>query len=114
MIVDNSDYSVEGLVGVISNAQMVVSARYHGAVHALICCKPLIIIGWAGKYRHLVQLFDLRNNLMDLQHQKIEDIDVNGFVEELIAEKEFISQKIADRLEQIRRDSFWNQIVLKS
>lgn len=114
LIIDNSDYSVEALVEIISNAEMVVSARYHGAVHALICHKPLLIIGWAGKYRHLVQLFDLRNHLMDLQHQEIEDIDVNRFVAGLIAEKEILTGKITDRLEQIRRDSFWNQIVLKS
>lgn len=114
LIVDSSDYSIEALIELISKARFVVSARYHGAVHALICKKPLLMIGWAGKYRYLAQLFGISAHLIDLQHRRIEDYDMSSFVEGLVYEKENLTESISTRLQEIRLNNFWNHINLKS
>jgi polysaccharide pyruvyl transferase WcaK-like protein len=114
LIVDSSDYSIKALIEQISKARFVVSARYHGAVHALICHKPILIIGWAGKYRYLAQLFGISNQLIDLQHRRIEDINIPAYVDGLVSEKDNLTECISTRLKEIRHNSFWNHINLKS
>lgn len=114
LIVDSSYYSIEALIEQISKARFVISARYHGAVHALICQKPLLIIGWAGKYRHLAQLFGISNQLIDLQHQRIEDIDIPAYVDALVSEKDNLTESISTRIQAIRQNSFWKHINLES
>jgi polysaccharide pyruvyl transferase WcaK-like protein len=114
LIVDDSDHTVESLLELISHAYIVVSARYHGVIHALKSRKPVLIIGWAEKYRFLAKAFDIEETLIDLEKKNIDDIDVKSLVDNIISNKELLTGRISKMMEEIRKDSFWENIKLES
>ena len=44
----------------------VITARYHGLVHAIKLGKPCFVIGWATKYQALIDAIDQQDYYIDL------------------------------------------------
>jgi polysaccharide pyruvyl transferase WcaK-like protein len=55
----NDDFYPHQMDQIIEQADALVSSRYHGLVHGLKNCIPVFSIGWAVKYNHLMQSFNL-------------------------------------------------------
>ena len=60
------DLSVAETKEILAGVAGVVTARYHGAVHALKAGKPVFVFGWAEKYKALMSLFDLGEDIFDI------------------------------------------------
>ena len=60
------DLSVAETKEILAGVAGVVTARYHGAVHALKAGKPVFVLGWAEKYKALMSLFDLGEDIFDI------------------------------------------------
>jgi colanic acid/amylovoran biosynthesis protein len=52
-----ADTSLPALLGTIRHAELVVSSRFHGLVAALANGVPVLSVGWADKYRSLLEGF---------------------------------------------------------
>lgn len=53
----------------LSRMQAVITARYHGLVHAYKQGKPCFTIGWATKYRSLIEAMEQQNFYADLSEE---------------------------------------------
>ncbi len=62
---------------IIGNFDLVIGSRYHGIVHALKQGVPVISVGWAAKYRELMELFDQQKYDLDIRN----DQDMNRALE---------------------------------
>ena len=49
----------------ISKLHLVIGSRYHGLVAALSCRIPIVVLGWAHKYKELLYDFDLEDHCID-------------------------------------------------
>ncbi len=110
---NDSDDTIETLHEVVSRGQIVVSARYHGAIHALKYRKPVLIIGWAEKYRYLAKAFGIEETLIDLQNESLDNIDVKSFVEVIVSNRELFLGRISEKMEEVLRNNFWSNIELE-
>ena len=114
LFLDKKEYLAEELINIISKAKMVVSARYHGVVHAFICQKPALIIGWATKYRHLANLFGVERFLLDIHQDQVDDFEIGSLVDTFVASVASQEDQISDKLKEIRKHKFWDYIKLPS
>lgn len=55
---------------IIGNFDFVIGSRYHGIVHALKQGVPVISVGWAIKYKELMELFDQRKYDLDIRNDQ--------------------------------------------
>jgi polysaccharide pyruvyl transferase WcaK-like protein len=113
LTVDDRDYGLNDLTELICKARFVVTGRYHGAIHALKCFKPVVIVGWAEKYKHLASLFNINGFLVDMREQS-GTIDTEMLVDELVLNEEYLKHAISKKLKELQRDNFWNQIKIES
>lgn len=91
----NEDYSPEYIECVISNASIVVGARYHGLVVALKNSVPCIATGWAHKYRELMSLYGLDNLVIDVTDS------VNNYIIENIKRIYLDSSDLRQEIENV-------------
>jgi polysaccharide pyruvyl transferase WcaK-like protein len=110
--VESRVLSMEDLNLAINASRFIISGRYHGAIHSLKLHKPVVIIGWAEKYRHLAAMFGLDEQLIDLSNGKVPS-SIDEVVDNLIADEQIIIDSIEGQLGLIKQDSLWNQIHLK-
>ncbi len=111
--VHSNNYSLNELNGFIAEARVVVSGRYHGAIHALKQHKPVLIVGWADKYQHLASLFGIEKYLIDLR-KPVEITEIRGLVAALVSEAGTLTHLLKSKLQQINQHSFWQHIDLES
>jgi polysaccharide pyruvyl transferase WcaK-like protein len=105
-----SDYEPHEMEHVMQAFAGVVSARYHGLVHALRIGIPVFSVGWAIKYRRLMKLMEQEE--MHLGHQEFADGPVlesklNQFLNTL-DEARF---KIEVKVQEIRNNSLFNKYL---
>ncbi len=111
--VHSNNYSLNELNGFIGEARVVVSGRYHGAIHALKQHKPVLIVGWADKYQYLAFLFGIEKYLIDLR-QPLETAPIQELVVAMVREEDALAHHIESILQQINHHSFWQHIDLES
>lgn len=95
----------------ISSCRFVVTGRYHGAVHALKASKPVLIIGWAEKYRHLAHLFGIENYLVDLSGGFL-PAQTHTLLPQLIQEEQKLKHQLGQRVREMEADTLWSHIDL--
>lgn len=112
LTIQDKPLSLEALQMEMKISRFVISGRYHGAIHALKLFKPVIIIGWAEKYRHLATMFALEKLLIDLSSGVVPS-RIDEVVEVLLADEQVFIRPIKDRLALIEQDNVWKRIQLK-
>ena len=50
---------------IIAACDVVVTSRFHAMVGALVCAKPVLVLGWSHKYREVMALFGLEDHVFD-------------------------------------------------
>ncbi len=65
-ILYQNDFTVPETEELIAKMSGVITARYHGLVHAIKAGKPSFVIGWATKYRSLLEAIDQQEYYLDL------------------------------------------------
>ncbi|WP_066632810.1 polysaccharide pyruvyl transferase family protein [Desulfolucanica intricata] len=61
------DYDCITLCDIISQMEFVVASRYHSLVHAYKSNVPAIVIGWAEKYKELMNYFNQNEYFFDIR-----------------------------------------------
>lgn len=111
LTIDYTDWGLESLVELIGKARFVVTGRYHGAIHALKCGKPAVIIGWAEKYQTLARDFGLIQSLIDLRSSDSLSM-AQSSVDFVIANADDLSKSITNKVYEVQKNSFWDEIEL--
>ena len=57
--------------GVISNAYLVISSRFHGVANSLSSCVPCLATSWSHKYQKLLEEYAQDNCLLDLSNSNV-------------------------------------------
>lgn len=96
------DFSAVELERIISRLQLLVGSRYHSVIHAYRNQVPALVIGWAVKYRELVEAFDQTQYFFD-GREALEPAPVHRAARELSNREKDESATISARLDRIRR-----------
>ncbi len=105
----NKDLSPYEIQQIFDSSKAVITARYHGLIHALKLSKPTFVIGWANKYKYVMKSFQLEQYQFD-----IVNIDMNTLLESLakmIKEKDEISKHISSKLKEIKATDIFESII---
>ncbi|NMB19082.1 MAG: polysaccharide pyruvyl transferase family protein, partial [Erysipelothrix sp.] len=94
----------------ISKFEFALASRYHSIIHAYKNGTPCIAIGWATKYKELLNKFDQNKYIFDVR----KPIDMNEFGEALNNissnfNKE--SKLILDKLKEIQKNDIFDSII---
>jgi len=103
------DFDAPELEHIIEQCDFLIASRYHSIVHAYKHAVPVIAIGWAVKYRELLQQFEQSAYFFEGRNK----IDVEEFVKkvkEMDAEWVNKSELIADRVKKIQKRDLFTRI----
>jgi len=91
----------------VRQLRFVIASRYHSIIHAYRNGIPCIAIGWASKYKELLELFGQDRYLFDVR----EGIDIDVYIETLtIMQNQYNeeSTKIANKLGWIQSEKLFD------
>lgn len=111
LTVSLSNMPLKSIIDIVGKSRFVVSGRYHGAIHALKSGKPLIILGWAEKYRHLASLFQIEDLFIDIRDQHLKT-NTSDMIDYIISEEVDLKTRISGKHIEIQQNNFWSQIKL--
>ena len=58
----------------MSQCKGVVSARYHGLIHAIKANTPVLAVGWAKKYNNIMSLLNCKHLLIDISADNLDEL----------------------------------------
>ena len=94
----------------VSKFDFIIASRYHSIVHAYRNSIPAIVLGWAVKYKELMDLFDQGGYQFNIR-EKVDlnylTTAINRMCDEHIKE----SASIREKLEIIQRENVFDNIV---
>lgn len=109
--IDNEELSLSELNVLINNSRFVISGRYHGAIHTIRACRPVMIIGWADKYRHLADMFRIMPWFIDISREASTH-NSKQIVSSLIEKEKEIRSSLYESLRKLNNESVWSMIKL--
>ncbi len=95
----NTNLSPYQIQEIMNQAAAVISARYHGLIHALKLSKPCLVVGWANKYDRVMRTFDIEDLYFDIRNTDTQKVMMA--IDKLLNEKESISNSISKTLTNI-------------
>ncbi|WP_066630338.1 polysaccharide pyruvyl transferase family protein [Labilibacter marinus] len=104
----NEDLNPLELQEIFESSKMVIAARYHGLIHALKMSKPCLVLGWANKYSHVMNTFNMSDYYFDIR-----TTDINSLIhasDQLLKELPQYSKQISTQLEAIKTSNIFNYI----
>lgn len=104
-VIDNNLMPDE-IIQLFEKMEAVISARYHGLVHALRCNSPVFSLGWAIKYKQLMHLYNLDEFHLSLEKDFTND-ELLERVENLLDKKSGLSDNIKQINAKIQSDSIF-------
>ncbi|MCW3787146.1 polysaccharide pyruvyl transferase family protein [Plebeiibacterium sediminum] len=104
----NRDLSPYEIQQIFDDSKAVVTARYHGLIHALKLSKPCLVIGWANKYKHVMKSFHMDEYQFDIRN--IDESKMKASLMQLVQNEEEISTLITNKLKEIKATDIFNYI----
>lgn len=86
----------------VKNFQYIIACRYHAIVQAYKKGIPCIVIGWAEKYKELLEIFGQNRYLFDV-HSSIDIEDVYGAIEVMETSYKNEAQNIINTLSDVQK-----------
>ncbi len=105
----NEDLSPYEIQQIFDSCKAVITARYHGLIHSLKLNKPCLVIGWANKYKHVMQSFDLEDYQFDIRN--VDKVNVINTLGLMIKNIDHISAKISTKLKDIKSTDIFDHII---
>lgn len=94
---------------VLNQFQFIIGSRYHSIVHAYKNGIPVLALGWATKYKELLQHFDQSSYLFDVRD--IEHVQGNmvSAIDLMIRNRDLEAQKISEKLKELNKENIFNE-----
>lgn len=89
--------------------KLLIASRYHSAVHAYKCSVPCIVLGWAVKYRELMELFGQEKYMFDVR-SGLNMEKLLSAVREVLEENGKLKQEIGKRLEELQERTVFDEL----
>jgi polysaccharide pyruvyl transferase WcaK-like protein len=105
----NEDLSPYQIQQILKESKYVVASRYHGLIHALKLGKPSIVIGWANKYKKVMDTFNLQEYHFDIR--KVSDTKMHAALEKMGNQYTQISQQISQQVQEIQTDNIFDHLT---
>ncbi len=106
----NSNLSADQILGIIRQLEGVVSARYHGLVHALKCNKPVFSLGWANKYHELMSLYDLNELHISIESSPSQ-INIQNKLDIFTDQMDLLADKIKSKNKNTLHDQVYYKYI---
>ena len=106
------DFSAIELERIISQIDFLIASRYHSIIHAYKNQVPVIAIGWAVKYREILNEFEQSSYFFEGRDRINADRFVS-VVEQMGENWMAESEKIDEKLEEIREATIFDRIFEK-
>ncbi len=87
----------------IALCDFVITSRYHCMISALKMRVPPIVIAWANKYSEAMELFGLKNFVINYEDLREEEL-INK-IDLLLRERNIIVKKIEDKMSKLKESS---------
>lgn len=94
---------------VLEKMEFIIASRYHSIIHSYKCYTPAIVLGWAIKYKELLQAFSQEKYLFQIH----EDLNTDKIIEQI----EFLNknikleqEKIKEKLGHIQQEDFFKHL----
>ena len=100
----NQDLSCIEYDKLISQFDFVVGSRFHGIVHSLKNGVPCLALGWATKYKDLLELFDQGKYVFDITNE-VSESDITEALDDMEKNCSTNSRIIKKRLSLIQKDN---------
>jgi len=101
------EMNVIELENVIKQFDFVIASRYHSIINSYKNGVPALVIGWATKYRELLESFDQLDYFFDVR-DGISTDDLLSKLDEMIDSCKYEKKKIIEKLNTIKEESIFN------
>ncbi|MFB4159243.1 polysaccharide pyruvyl transferase family protein [Geomicrobium sp. JSM 1781026] len=95
----------------LKEMDFIIASRYHSIIHAYKEFTPALVLGWAVKYKELLEAFGQERYLFQVQNSFVIK-DLLDKVEELELNKSNESSKIKVRLTEIQKHNVFDEIKI--
>lgn len=109
VIVFENEVDCIGFDSLIKNFDFAVASRYHSIVHAYKAGVPCIALGWATKYRELLDSVDQSDFIFDVRNARSEE-DVLNVVEHMCNTYQTESETIKRLVGEIQKNNCFDLI----
>jgi len=107
----NSEFSAIEMDCIIGAMEYIIGSRYHSLVHAFKNTVPSISIGWAIKYKELLNLFGMNDYNFDVR-EPLDKATIIKQIQHLDNNSMMLKNQITQRLKSIQHDSIFSSIKL--
>ncbi|TYB32241.1 MAG: polysaccharide pyruvyl transferase family protein [Candidatus Mcinerneyibacterium aminivorans] len=108
VVLYNDDYYPFQLEELISQLDYLVTSRYHGLVHGYKNKKPCLVIGWAIKYKRLMEKFNQGEFCFDCRDGLSQD-EIVQKLDELNSKHKQYSKSIGEKIEKIKENNIFDK-----
>jgi colanic acid/amylovoran biosynthesis protein len=109
VILLDDDLNAIELERIISQLDFLIASRYHSIIHAYKNSVPVIAIGWAVKYRELLNEFQQSKYFFE-GREEINDSEFVRVVSEMVKECESESDTIEQKLLEIQQEDLFQRL----
>ena len=103
----SEDLSAFELEDIIKFFDFLIASRYHSIIHAYKKGVPALVIGWAEKYRELLQEFDQLNYLYDVRNGINPSILLQA-LDKLLVNYPTERSKIMNKMDSVNKEDIFN------
>lgn len=95
--------------GLLQQFRFVVASRYHSIIHSYKNGIPAIAIGWATKYRELLDRFGQSEYIFDVRQSEHLDRHIADKLDRMVERREVEAKTIAQAMNEIRRATIFDE-----
>lgn len=97
---------------IIEQLDFVIGSRFHVLVFSIASHVPVLAIGWAHKYKELLEMFQLGEYIID--YENLQKVDCIGLLKKAFAQRKENKNKIQTNLPQIldQIDDLFDEIAM--
>ncbi len=102
------DINTASIRRIISQADVLVTSRYHAMISGLSLGVPTVVIGWGHKYKETMAYFDLEEYSLDFGSGQN---DLAGIITKILQDPKEVKERSVKNLPKVRRFRKNNLII---
>jgi colanic acid/amylovoran biosynthesis protein len=105
-----NEYGAYEIENIIAKFDFIIASRYHAIIHAYKKGVPAIVLGWAEKYRELLNDFEQTDYLLDIRG-KVSENQFLSVTPRMMNNYMFERNKILYRVSKINAECVYDEVV---